>query len=103
VQGKKRKLRKMADPTVPTTEPAAPVIEPSTLAVKATNVAGFLAARRKQAPLPSMSRVKDVEAFLANEPILSIPVNMVGLVEEPLRAPEGPIPSMLDHPLGSNI
>jgi hypothetical protein len=28
---------------------------------------------------------------------------MVELVEEPLRAPEGPIPSMLNHPLGLNI
>jgi hypothetical protein len=46
---------------------------------------------------------EEVAAFLANEPVLAVPVNVVGQVEEPLRASEGSIPSMLDHPLGSNI
>jgi hypothetical protein len=100
---KKRKLRKGAEPTVPATKPAALVIEPSAPTVKATGVADFLAARRHQAPPPSVPRVKDVAAFLANEPVLAIPVNMVGLVEKPLQAPKGLTPSMLDYPLGSNI
>jgi hypothetical protein len=47
--------------------------------------------------------MEEVAAFLANEPVLAVPVNVVGLVEEPLQAPEGPIPSVLNHPLGSNI
>jgi hypothetical protein len=48
-------------------------------------------------------QVEEVAAFLANELVLAVPVNVVGQVEEPLKAPEGPIPSMLDRPLGSNI
>jgi hypothetical protein len=88
---KKRKLRKMVDPTVPVTEPATLVIEPSAKvietaapAVKVTNVAGFLVAWRKQAPPPSVPRMANIEAFLANEPVLAIPMNMVELSEEPL-------------------
>jgi hypothetical protein len=72
-------------------------------AVKVANVAGFLAARRSQAPPPSVPRVEEVAAFLANEPILVVLVNAVGLVEEPLVVPEGPIPSVLNQQLGSNI
>jgi hypothetical protein len=100
---KKRKLKRGAEPIALMVEPAAPLIDVTTLAVKKINVAGFLAARRKQALPPSMPRVDDVAAFLANEPVLAIPVNVVGQVKEPLRALEGSIPSMLDHPLGSNI
>jgi hypothetical protein len=48
-------------------------------------------------------QVEKVAAFLAIAPVLAVPVNVAGLVEEPLRVPEGLIPSMLDHPLGSNI
>jgi hypothetical protein len=47
--------------------------------------------------------VEEVAAFLANEPIPAVPVNAAGLIDEPLMAPEGPIPSMLDRQLGSNI
>jgi hypothetical protein len=100
---KKRKLRNGVKPTVLATKPAALVIKPSAPTVKAIGVADFLTARRQQA-LPSfVPRVEDVAAFLANESVLAVPVNMVGLVEEPLQAPEGLTPSMLDHPLGSNI
>jgi hypothetical protein len=53
---KKRKLKRAAEPTAPMVEPAAPVIELATPAVKATNVAGFLATRRKQTPSPSVLR-----------------------------------------------
>jgi hypothetical protein len=46
----------------------------------------------------------DVEAFLANELVEAIPVNAVEpVLEEPLQALRGPIPSILNHPLGSNI
>jgi hypothetical protein len=85
---KKRRLKKGAEPTIPATKPAAPVVEPFVPAVKTTGVAGFLAARRHQAPPPSVLKVEDVAAFLANEPVLAIPVNVIGQVEEPLRAPE---------------
>jgi hypothetical protein len=98
-----RKLKRGAEPTAPAIEPAAPVVEVVAPAVGTTNMAGFLAARRGQA-LPSfMPRVEEVAAFLANEPILPVPVNAVGLVEEPLKTSEGSIPFMLDRPLGSNI
>jgi hypothetical protein len=44
-----------------------------------------------------------VEKFIANEPILAVPVAVAQMVEEePLRAPEGSIP-ILSQPLGSNI
>jgi hypothetical protein len=46
----------------------------------------------------------DVEAFLASEPVEAVPVNAVELVaEEPMQASGGPIPSILNQPLGSNI
>jgi hypothetical protein len=46
----------------------------------------------------------DVEPFLANEPVLAVLVNVVKLVaKESLQAPGGPIPFVLNHPLGSNI
>jgi hypothetical protein len=95
---KKRKLKRVAEPTppvvevaVPVNELASPTVEPTSPIVKTTNVAGFLVARKKQALPPSTPRVKDVAAFLANEPVLVVPVNVVGLAEEPLRALEGPI------------
>jgi hypothetical protein len=47
--------------------------------------------------------VEEVAAFLVNEPISTVPVNAVELVEESLVAPEGPIPSLLNRRLGSNI
>jgi hypothetical protein len=108
---KKRKLKKVVEPTslvvnpiALVVEPAAPVVELAAQGVKAVNVAGFLAARRRTTPLPSMPRMADVEAFLANEPILVVPVKVIELVaEKPLHAPMGPIPSMLNHPLCSNI
>jgi hypothetical protein len=50
-----------------------------------------------------MPHMADVEAFLANKPVLVVLVNVVKSVEEPLRALDGPIPSMLNHPLGLNI
>jgi hypothetical protein len=93
---KERRLRKGVEPTTSVIEPLAPVIKP-------TGVASFLAARRQQAPPPSVPRVEAVAAFLANEPILAVPVNVAGQAEEPLLAAEGPIPSTLSHPLGSNI
>jgi hypothetical protein len=105
---KKRKLKKVAEPVAPIIEQATPVVEqaalmvePTALGVKVVNVAGFLAAQRKQMPSPSVPRMADVEAFLANEPVLAVLMNGVELiVEEPLQAPEGPIPSILNQPLG---
>jgi hypothetical protein len=77
---KNRKLKKA-------TEPTAPVIETATSVVKVVNMAGFLVARKKQVPPPSVPHMVDVEAFLANEPVLAILMNVVKPVEEPLRAP----------------
>ena len=55
-------------------------------------------------PPPSVPRMDAVEAFLANEPVEAILVTVARLVvEEPIRALDGPIPSSLGHPLGSNI
>jgi hypothetical protein len=94
---KKRKLSKAAELEVPTVQPAASATEE-------VDVAGFLASRRKKAELPSVPRLAEVEAFIANEPVPAVPVAVVNPVgEEPLRAPEGPIPSLLNKPLGSNI
>jgi hypothetical protein len=92
-----------AIPTASVVEPTAPMVKTDVPTIKVTNVVGFLAARRGQAPPPSVPRVEKVAAFLFNEPILAVPTNAVGLVEEPLRVPKGPIPSMLDRPLGSKI
>jgi hypothetical protein len=94
---KKRKLTKVAESEVPIIEPAAPVVE-------AVNVAGFLATRRKKVAPPSVPCLEEVKAFIANEPVLAVPVNAARPVkEEPLQAPEGSIPSILDHPQGLNI
>jgi hypothetical protein len=93
---KKRKLTKVVEPKIPIVEPAAPGVE-------AVNVAGFLAAWRKKFAPSSVMRLAEVEAFIANEPVLAVPLNTTKLVEEePLQAPEGSIPSLLDHPLGLN-
>jgi hypothetical protein len=101
---KKRKLKKATEPSAPSVESAAPVIETAAPIVKTVNVADFLVARRKQAPPPSVSCIADVEAFLSNEPVMAVPVNVLEpAVEELIRALEGPIPSMLNQPLGSNI
>jgi hypothetical protein len=44
-----------------------------------------------------------VEKFIANEPVLAVPVAVAQTVEEePLRAPERSIP-ILSQPLGLNI
>ena len=83
------------------------VVDAATLgAVPATAVtmANFLPNRRRQGPPPFVPRMDAVEAFLANEPVEAIPVIIAGsAVEEPIQAPDGPIPSVLGHPLGSNI
>ena len=51
-----------------------------------------------------MQPIADVEAFLANKPVEAILVNVAKpVVEEPIKAPGGPIPSVLCHSLGSNI
>jgi hypothetical protein len=68
------------------------------------NVASFLVARRKQIPPPSVPRMADVEAFLANEPVEAVLVNVAELnLEEPIQVLGGPIPSILNHLLGLNI
>ena len=55
-------------------------------------------------PSPSVPRMDVVEAFLANEPVKAIPMTVAGpTIEEPIQAPDGPIPSALGHPLGFNI
>ena len=90
---KRRTLKKVVDVATSEAESAAMV-----------NMANFLVARRKKVPPPSVSVVAEVETFLANEPLEAILVNMVEpVVEEPIQAPGGPIPSVLHHLLGSNI
>ena len=90
---RKRTLRKVADDAALKAKPAA-----------AMNVANFLANRRKQIPPPFVLPMAEVEAFLANEPVEAISVNVVKPVaEETIKAPGGPIPSVLCYPLGSNI
>ena len=90
---RKRTLRKAAEATTPDVEPVATM-----------NVANFLAARRKQIPPLTVLPMADVEVFLANEPMEAIPVKVVKpIVEEPIQAPGGPIPSILCHPLSSNF
>jgi hypothetical protein len=111
---KRKKLKKGAEPTALEVEPVAPTVEAIAPAIKVPNVAGFLVARRGQAPPPSMPRVEEVTAFLANELIPAVSMNAVELVEEPLvvpeelvkeplGVPEEPIPSMLNQQLGFNI
>jgi hypothetical protein len=98
---KKRKLTKETEPTVPMVEPTAPLIGTAVPPIQTVNVAYFLVAQRSQALPPSVPRAEEVAAFLANEPVLAVPMNVVR--HGPLQALGGPIPSMLDHPLGSNI
>jgi hypothetical protein len=72
--------------------------------IGAEDVAGFLASRRKKAELPSVPRLAEVEAFIANKPVPVVPVAVAKLVgDEHLRMLEGPTPSLLIKPLGSNI
>jgi hypothetical protein len=105
---KKRKLNKAVEPTVRVTEPSASVIKPATRVIetatpmaKAVNMVGFLAARRKQAPPPSVPRMADVEAFLANEPVLAVLVKVLEMAaEKPLQAPGGPHPFHFKPSLG---
>ena len=90
---RKRTLKKAADAAIPEAAPAT-----------AVNMANFFANRRKQIPLPFVPSMVAVEAFLANEPVEAVPVTVIEPVaEEPIQAPVGPIPSVLCHPLGSNI
>jgi hypothetical protein len=100
---KRKKLKRASEPIALKVEPAVPAAETAAPAVNVMKVVGFLATQRSQTPPPSVPRVEEVAAFLANEPILAIPVNVAGLVEEPLVVPEGPIPSVLNRQLGSNI
>jgi hypothetical protein len=94
---KKRKLSKAVELEVPTAEPTTSVI-------RAEDVAEFLASRRMKVELPSVPRLAEVVAFIANEPVPAVPVTVAKLDgDEHLRAPEGPTPSLLNKPLGSNI
>jgi hypothetical protein len=69
----------------------------------AVDVAKFLASWRKKVVLPPVLPLVKVEKFIANEPVLAVPVMVAKVVdEEPLRVPEGSIP-ILSQPLGSNI
>jgi hypothetical protein len=70
---------------------------------EAAGVAGFLASRRMSAAPLSIPPLGEMEKFIANEPVLAVPVAMARVAEEePLRASEGSIP-VLSQPLGSNI
>ena len=90
---RKRTLKKAVD-----------VATPGAVPVAAVNMANFLANRRRQVPPPSVPRMDVVEAFLANKPVEAIPVTVAGpIVKVLIQAPDGPIPSALGHPLGSNI
>jgi hypothetical protein len=100
---KRKKLERASEPTTLEVNPVMFVAETTAPAVNVVQVAGFLAACRSQAPPPSVPRVEEVIAFIANEPIPAIPMNVAGLVDEPLVAPKGPIPSVLNRQLGSNI
>jgi hypothetical protein len=93
---KRRKLTKAAGEDVPAAGSAPPVDE-------VADVAGFLASRRRKAVPPSVPPLVEVEKFMANEPVLAVPVAVAKVAdEEPLRVPEGSIP-VLSQPLGSNI
>jgi hypothetical protein len=72
---RKRKLKKGIEPVASDIEHAAKVIETAASTVKVANVAGFLVAQRKQTPPPFVPRMADVEAFLANEPVMAVLVN----------------------------
>jgi hypothetical protein len=70
---------------------------------EAVDVAKFLASWRKKVVLPPVLPLVEVEKFIANEPVLAVPVVVAKVAdEEPLRVPEGSIP-ILSQPLGSNI
>jgi hypothetical protein len=70
---------------------------------EAAGVAGFLASRRMNAAPLSIPPLGEVEKFIANEPVLAVPVAVARVAEEePLRVPEGSI-HVLSQPLGSNI
>jgi hypothetical protein len=70
---------------------------------EAAGVAGFLASRRLNAAPLSIPPLGEVEKFIANKPVLAVPVAVARMAEEePLRVPEGSIP-MLSQPFGSNI
>jgi hypothetical protein len=93
---KKRRLTKAAGTDIPAAGSGPQVDEMA-------GVAGFLASRRKKATLPSIPLVVEVEKFIANKPVLTVPMAVAKVAnEEPLRVPEGSIPA-LSQPLGSNI
>jgi hypothetical protein len=93
---KKRKLTRAAGTGAPAAGTSAQVEE-------AAGVAGFLASRRMNVAPLSIPPLGEVEKFIANEPVLAVPVAVARVAEEePLRVPEGSIP-VLSQPLGSNI
>jgi hypothetical protein len=93
---KKRRLTKAAGKDVPAAGSGPKVDE-------VAGVARFLASRRKKAVLPSIPPMVEVEKFIANEPVLAVPVAVAKVADEkPLRVLEGSIPA-LSQPLGSNI
>jgi hypothetical protein len=93
---KRRKLTRAAGGDAPVTG-ADPQVE------GVVDVAGFLASRRKEGIAPSVPPLAEVEKFIANEPVLAVPVAVAQVAEEdPLRVPEGSIP-VLSQPFGSNI
>jgi hypothetical protein len=55
---------------------------------EATGVAGFLASRRVNAAPLSIPPLGEVEKFIANEPVLAVPVAVARVAEEePIRVP----------------
>jgi hypothetical protein len=72
---KKRKLTKVTGIEVPAVGTAAPVIE-------VVDVVEFLASRRKKVVLPPVPPLTEVEKFIANEPVLTVPVAVAKMVEE---------------------
>jgi hypothetical protein len=80
-----------------------PAIRTATLVIEAMNVAGFLASRRKKVVLLLVPPLAEVEKFIANEPVLAVPVAVAKVADDkPLRVPEGSIP-ILSQPLGSKM
>jgi hypothetical protein len=93
---RKRRLAKAAGPDVPAAG-TGPLVD------EVADITGFLASRRKKAVPPSVPPLVEVEKFIANEPVLAVPIAVAKVAEEePLRVPEGSI-HMLSQPLGSNI
>jgi hypothetical protein len=91
---KKRRLTKVVELEVP-------MAKPDALVLGEVNVAGFLAARRRKVLLPPVLSLAEVEAFIANELVLVVPVAVPKPIEEePLQAPEG---SILLFPLWARI